>query len=252
MSSLGSLFSAPQISTPQNFTPPGFVSQGLSGSYSGGAYSIMPSANMQSQVGQLQRTFGQAATAFGNLGKTVAPGFSLFRQAGLQDIANQQQSTMSTLQNNLAQRRVLGSSFAQNSLSQTAADFEKQRTDFIAQTYLQELQASNQLTQEQFQAAASKWQVGIQQMNLEAGIAADLTGKAMQSMTSIAEAQAQLDAQNAAGIGSLFGTLGAAGIGALGKYGAASALSGGGGAAAAGGASAFDVGASALPFLALA
>jgi hypothetical protein len=205
---------APQISTPTAFQPPGFTTPGLSGSYSGGNFNIGETAGLQSNVGQLQRTFGQA---FGALGQTVQPGFSLFRQAGLADLTTQQQASRSNLQDNLAQRRIMGSSFANAQQTQQDAEFAAKRDDFIAQSYLQELQASNQLIQEQFQAKVQQFTVGINEMNLEAGIAADLTGKVTSSMAQIAQAQAELDAKAAQGVGSFVGTLAAAGIGAAGN-----------------------------------
>lgn len=209
---------APKISTPTNFTPSGFASGGLSGSYSGGAFNVTQSPALSQQVGQLQSTFGQAASAFGALGQTVQPGFSQFRQAGLADLTTQQQASRSNLQDTLARRRIMGSSFANSQLSQQDAEFAAKRDQFIAQSYLQELQASNQLIQEQFQAKTQQFTTGINEMNLQAGIAADLSAKATSSMASIAEAQAQLDAQAAAGAGSFLGTIGAAGIGAVGRY----------------------------------
>lgn len=249
----------PQI----NYTPPSFSSTGITGTYTGGGgYAFGQTPFLSSMVSQLQSTFGKEASAFGNLAKTVQPGFSLFRQAGLQDIENTRQQTLSNLSDTLAQRRILGSSFANSQVSQANADFAQKKAEFEAQSYLQELQASNQLTQEQFQAASQKFSTSINEMNFEADVAARLTAGASNAMASVAEAQAKLDAQNAQGIGSFFGSIASQGIGAFGRYAGSDAgstaltsLFGGGGsaaggAAAAGGASAFDSGAAAIPFLA--
>jgi hypothetical protein len=218
---MSSLFGGTTISPSQiNFNPANFNvgSTGLTGTYTGGGgFNLQQTQALSSQVGQLQNTFGQAASAFGALGATVQPGFSQFRQAGLADIANQQAQATSNLSNNLAQRRVLGSSFAQNQLSNNAATFAQQQADFTAQSYVQELQASTQLTQQQFQAATQQFSVGINQMNFEAGIAAQLSSQASSSLANIATAQAQLDQQAAqfnatqnsnalAGLGKLAGT----------------------------------------------
>src|SRR4029077_18203531 len=198
--------SAPQI----NYKPGGFFAGGLGATMGGGGnYRVTESQGLKDTIGHLQSTFGQQASELGNLRGTVAPGFSLFRQAGLADIAGQGQASMSNLRDTLAQRRVMGSSFGNAQLSQQQADIEKQRTDFIAQSYLQELSASTQLIQEQYQAATSQFKVGLDQMNFEAGIAAGLTDSANKAMASVATAQAQLDAQNAqanaAGIGKAIG-----------------------------------------------
>lgn len=223
MSSLFGGGSAPQLGpAPRiNFNPSSFSSSGGSASYSGGGYGFTPSAGATANIGGLQSTFGAQAGAIGALRPMVAPGFSAFRQAGLRDLGNQHRASASNLRDNLAQRRILGSSFAQDSLSRNDAEFAKQRTDFIAQSYLQEIDTSNKLIQEQYQAAAQQYSVGINQMNFETGIAAQLTSQATSASASVAQAQAQIDQKqalaqadmnmksdqaNAAGIGKLIGT----------------------------------------------
>lgn len=191
----------------QNFQPAGFQTGGVSATFGGGKYNINQSPAMTQQIGQLQSTFGQQAQAFGNLAQTVQPGFSQMRQAQLSDLSTQQQALKSNLQQNLAQRRILGSSFAQNTLTQADAEYQKQRDQVIAQSYLAELNASNQLIQEQYQAASQQFAVGINQMNFDSGLAAQLTSQATSSMAAMAAAQAQLDAKSAAGVGSFIGSI---------------------------------------------
>jgi hypothetical protein len=181
-----------------NYQPACFNAGGISAtSGAGGTVRVRESAALKQNIGQLQSTFANQASDLAALRGTVAPGYSTFRQAGLSDINTQGQQNVSNLRDQLAQRRVLGSSFANAQLSQQQADIEKQRTDFIAQSYLQELSASNQLIQEQYTAATNGFKVGIDQMNFEAGIAAQLTQSANQTMAQVATAQAKLDQQNA-------------------------------------------------------
>lgn len=197
---MSSLFSAPTI----NYQPQGFSTPGIS--YAGGG-TLSESPTLSGNVGSLQSTFGQQAGALARLNATVTPGFSQLRRAGLSQINTQQKATMSNLAENLSQRRILGSSFANASQSQTAAEFAQQKANFSAQSYLQELQASNQLTQEQYQASTQQYSTFINQSNIEAGIAANLTSQANSALASVATAQANLDAQNSAGIGKFFGSL---------------------------------------------
>lgn len=206
MSFLSNLFGgsttvqAPTLGPPPtiNFAgPTGFNSPGLSGSFSGNSYNLGQSPALSSAIGSLQQTFQGQAAALKNLAGTVAPGFSQFRQAGLADLRNQQRANISNLRDNLAQRRVLGSSFANASISQANADYAQNRSNFIAQSYLQELGASQQLIQQQFTAQASGFKTGLDQLNLESGVAADLSGRATSALASVATAQAQLDQQNA-------------------------------------------------------
>jgi hypothetical protein len=200
---LGGGGGAPKI----NFTPGGFNAGGINASFSGGGYNISEGPGLAGNLASLQQTYGNEAAAFGKLAGTVQPGFSQFRRAGLSDLATQQKRNLSNLSTNLSQRRILGSSFANSQVSQANADYEKNRADFIAQSYLQELQASTTLTQQQFEASSKQFMVAINQSNLEAGLAAQLTGSANAALSSVAKAQAELDAQAAAGSGKLLGTI---------------------------------------------
>lgn len=192
---------APQV----NFQPQGFTNPtGFSVSGSGTA---SESPTLSSNVGNLQSTFQGAAGAFGTLAKSVAPGFSQFRKAGLAAITNTFRSANSNLRDTLAQRRVLGSSFANSQLSQQAADEAQAKSQFEAQATLQEIDASNQLIQEQYNAQAQSFSVAINQSNIESQLAADLTAKNNQIGASIAEANAQLSTDTITGNASLVGTL---------------------------------------------
>lgn len=216
MSFLSNLFggnSAPQI----NYSPSGITNPTGFNVSSGGAVSNSPTLN--ANIGGLQSTFGQAANAFQGLGATVQPGFSQFRQAGLRDITNQFRSSRSNLQDTLAQRRVLGSSFANASLSQNAADEAQAKANFEANSYLQEFQSYNQVLQEQFTAQTQQYSSAINQSNIEAGTAASLTASNNATAAAIAQANAQLQAQAQAGAGSFLGTLLGVGTNALGGKG---------------------------------
>ena len=228
MSFLGSIFGSGSSSAPRiQGTVPNINTSGYAGSYAGGAYNLAPTSALSSTIGNLQSTFGQAASAFGNLAQTVAPGFSQFRQAGLSQLANTQAGNISNLTQNLAQRRVLGSSFANASLSQANADYAQNQANFVAQSYLQELQASQQLIQQEFAAKTSEFKVGLDQMNLEASLAASLSTSASSSMNQIATAQAQLDEKNAEANASGFGKILGLGLSLASKFipGAGPALS---------------------------
>lgn len=211
MSFLGNIFGSGSSSAPRiQATSPNFSSSGYTGAFTPGVgYSLSRTGPLSDTIGSLQSTFSQAASAFGGLARKVAPGFSMFRKAGLTDLANTNAANISNLSQNLAQRRVLGSSFANASISQANADYEKNRSDFIANSYLQEISASQQLIQQEFTAKANEFKVGIDQMNLEASLAAQLTTNASSSMNQIATAQAQLDEKNAEanaqGLGKLLG-----------------------------------------------
>ena len=159
--------SAPQI----NYTPTGFSGGGLTGSMSGGNFNVSPTSARSNLVGGLSSTFGNQATALGQLRSTVTPGFSQFRQAGMNTLESGRQAAIGNLRQNLARRRVLGSSFAQSALGNVDAQYAQNEANFQADAYLKELAANNQLLQQQFEAARGQFTTGLNEMNLEANLA---------------------------------------------------------------------------------
>lgn len=238
---LGGLFGGGGKSAPQvNYTPPGFNAGGMSATFGGNGYSVTPSADRTGAVGNIAGTFGAEAGALGNIGAGFAPGFSNLRASQLNQINSNRTAAIGDLRQNLQNRRVLGSSFAQDAVNRTQAQYDQQEKDTIAQTYLQELQASQQIIQQQYGAAVSSFQTGLTEMNLEAGVASDLTTKASTTMLSAATTQAQLDAANQAGQGKFFGQLGQMAGSAFGGM-----FGGGGASSSLAGKNAFSTGASA-------
>lgn len=214
---MSSLFGGGGSSPQVNFQPKGFFNQyGFNVSPSG---VVGQSPSLTSNISGLQSTFGNQATAFGNLASTVQPGFSQFRQAGLSDIANQFMAQRSNLKDTLAQRRVLGSSFANSQFSQLAATEAQNKADFEASSYIEELNAQYQLIQSQYAAQAQSYSTAISQSNIESATAASLTATNNQIGAQVAEANARLTAQAQAGAGSFLGTLLGVGTNALGGKG---------------------------------
>lgn len=226
MSFLKSIFgggsSAPQI----NYNPSGIVNPTGFSVSPGGA--VSDSSALSSNIGSLQSTFGAQAGALGGLAATVGPGFSQGRQAGLADIANTFMAQRSNLKDSLAQRRILGSSFANSQFSQLAATQAQTQADFEAKSYLDELQAQYQLIQAQYTAQTNQYSTAINQSNIESQTAASLTASNNNIAAQIATANANLQAQAQAGAGSFLGTLIGTGASMLNAKTLAGGLSGGG------------------------
>lgn len=188
-----------------SFAPPGFNAGGISATYGGGGYNVAAGADRTAAVGGLAKTFGDQAGELAGLRSTVAPGFSDFRTAALRDIEDTRKQSIGNLRENLQRRRVLGSSFGQDAASRTDAEFAKQKAETEATSYLQELEASHQLLQDEFTARRGQFQTGLDEMNLEASIAASLAGKATDALSKNAQIEAQLNARAREGSGKLFG-----------------------------------------------
>lgn len=192
---IGGYFGGVNNPAPQtNYTPPGFTGGGLTTSFSNNQYSVSPDANRTAAVGGVASTFGQQAGAISDLRSTVTPGFSQARTTALADLDNQRTSALGNLRDNLAQRRILGSSFATDALSRADQDYQQQRQKTIADSFMSELQANQTLIQQQYTAARGQFQTGLDELNLEAGLASTLTGQATSVLANVATTQTQLDA----------------------------------------------------------
>ena len=200
MSFLNNLFGtsvqAPTITPPTlNVNPASFSGGGLTGSFANNTFSVSPTADRSAAVGGVSTTFGQQASDIAGLRQQWAPGASALRSSLMTALQNNRTQALGNLRDNLAQRRVLGSSFAQNSLASADQEYQQQIQQIQAQTFLQELQAQQGLIQQQYTAARGQFQTNLDEMNLEAGVATQLTSQATQVMSSAATTQAQLDMQ---------------------------------------------------------
>ncbi len=196
MSFLAGIFGGNQVQAPTvNVNPAGFSGGGLTGSFAGNSYGVTADPSRSAAVAGVSNTFGAQASDIANMRSQWTPGFSNLRSSLMTSLQNNRTQALGNLRDNLAQRRVLGSSFAQNSLANADQTYQQQIQQAQAQTFLQELSVQQQLSQQQYAAARGQFQTNLDEMNLEAGIATDLSSKATTAMTQAATTQAQLDMQ---------------------------------------------------------
>jgi hypothetical protein len=189
----------------ESFRPTGFQGGGFGTSFGSGGLTITPTAERLGLVGGLRDSFGGLAGELGGLRSRVAPGMSDLRAARLGEIESARSSAVGNLRDNLARRRVLGSSFGQDALSRAEAEFGDIKGKAAAETFMQEIEMTNNLINQQFAAARGQFQTGLDELNLEAGIASGLAAKATDTMGKNAQFLAALTAQEAAGAGKFFG-----------------------------------------------
>lgn len=222
-------------SGPVSFSPTGINSGGLTSTFGpDGNVSVAPSADRTGLVNNISSTFGDQANAIGGLASQVAPGNSAFLQSQLAALNNAKTASISNLSDNLARRRVLGSSFGQDAISRSNADFGQAAAQQTAQSFLQSIDQTNQLISQQYTAKRQQFQTGLDEMNLEANVAAGLAGKASDQLGANARLLTQLNAQQAQAAGSFFGTAfqpltKALGTGASNMFGGGSNIGNGGG-----------------------
>jgi hypothetical protein len=210
MSFLKSIFGgdAPKIS----YTPGGFSGGGLSASYGPNGYDLSTSPERAGLVSNISNVYGNQAGDIADLRSTVAPGFNQLLQSRIANINDSATKAVGDLRQNLASRRILGSSFGNDTLTRANSEFSRQRDAAISDNFLQSLDANSKLLQQQYTAQRGAYETGLNELNLEADTANKLTQGANSVLGSIASKQAELESaaqgRMSSSIGSLVGTLG--------------------------------------------
>lgn len=190
------------------FTPSGINAGGLKSTFGpDGLVGISADANRMAAVNNIANTFGQQADQLGALRPLVAPGMSGLRSSRLGEVENARLNAIGNLRENLGRRRVLGSSFAQDANTRAEAEFAQQAERVQAETFLQELEMTQQVMQQEFTARRGQFQTGLDELNLEANLAAGLAGKATDALQKNSQVEAMLSAQSQQGAGKFFGQL---------------------------------------------
>lgn len=197
MSFLSGIFGGNQVQAPHiNSVTPSFNGGGLSGTgNANGNYTVTPDANRTAQVGDLSNTYSQLGDQYGNLLKTVAPGYNDLLNSRLTQFNNNAASSIGTLNQNLQSRRVLGSSFGQDTITRAQNQIAQQRDAITSDNFLQSLNASNQLLGQQYDAYSKAFQNNLNELNLEAGIANQMSTNTANILNQNARTQAQLQQQ---------------------------------------------------------
>lgn len=201
------------------FQFPGFNAGGLNASADkSGNYTVSPSAERLGLVNNVAGQFGAQAGELGALRSRVAPGVSDLRAAKLAEIENARLNAVGNLRENLQRRRVLGSSFGQDTLARAENEFGQAKAKASAESFLQELEMTNNLLNQQYEASRNQFQTGLNEMNLQADVAAKLASGATATMGANARFLSELNAKEAAGAGRFMGDITQPFTKALGNY----------------------------------
>lgn len=191
----------------EDFKPLGFRGGGLTARTSGNDITIGSTPGRRKLVGNLQRTFAAQASQIRGLRGQVTPGFGRLTKARLAEVEKGRKRAVGNLSQNLQNRRIFGSSFGQASLAQAEREFAQESERAAAESFLQELELNAQLLQQEFQARRGAFETALGELNLQAELASRLAATATSELGANARLQTQLQAQNASGFGSLFGTI---------------------------------------------
>ena len=211
----------PQIST--QF--PSFNAGGLRATASGNNVRVSSGGQRGRFVRDLSRSFGRQADALSDLRGRVAPGVSDLRASRLQAVEDARNRSIGNLRENLQRRRVLGSSFGADAIGRQEAEFAREAERVEAESFLQELDLTQQLLAQETQARGAAFQTRLNELNLQTDLAADIQSRIAGDLNNNARFQAQLalqagrfNAQSAqqsqAGFGQLAGQ-GLSGVGSI-------------------------------------
>lgn len=182
---------------------------GLRSTFRNNTATVTPSSERTGLVGKIASTFPGQASLLQQLRMSVTPGMSAMRAARLAQLEADRQASTGDLRDNLARRRILGSSFAQDALTRSDLAYAQQKDAIVADSFLQELQMNQQLTNAEFTARRDEFQTQLDELNLEADMATQIASSATSQLGANARLKAQLDSQAAAGAGKFFGGIGA-------------------------------------------
>jgi hypothetical protein len=217
MSFLKSVFGGEKVDAqPVKSTIPDFSGGGLSSIQNGNTFAVTPDATRLGVVGGLSDTFKNLGDITGSLRDTVAPGFNDMLTARLGQINDTARSALGNLSDNLRSRRILGSSFGEDTITRAQSEFARQRQQATADNFIQSLQQNNSLLKQQFEAYTNAFTTKLGELNLEANLASGISSKAADIFAANAQTTAKLqedasksnvsnDINLASGLGSFLG-----------------------------------------------
>lgn len=208
----------------QDILTPGY---NVGSRYSGGGVNTTFTRNNTAAQQEFDARLPRILTNIDTLRTGITPGFSDIRKARLESVRAAKEASLSNLGEQVAQRRLQGSSLETNLRLQTEKTFASEEANQMAQSYIEELQANSQLLTQEFSTVSA----GIERELAELGVAAGVSTNFTQMASSGVQFAASLAASQAGAAGGALGGLlglGVSAFGAQGPFGQGGAFGGGG------------------------
>lgn len=194
---------ANQDKPPYNINTPGLVS-----TREGNVISLNRSPELQALLQNITTTGETTAQQYGNLLSQVEPGIGQLTTSQLATLENKRRQAIGNLRQNLARRRLAGSSFAADAEARANAEFAQQAAATKAQSFLTELQLKSNLIQDQATTLNQDYAAQLAQFNFESQLGAQLSENTTNAIMQAQQFQQSMAAKEAAGKGQFFGTIG--------------------------------------------
>lgn len=207
----------------QRFRPVSFATAGATSAFdpATNTVSVNRTPARESAVSNLVRGFDSQAQAFRGLRGSVAPGagrlsqgLQASTQARISALRGEGRRTVGNIRENLARRRLAGSSFQASEVAAAESEFAM-REDQVraesavaeAQGFMQEIDLTRDLIDKEFGASISGLQTVLQDLNFDTAVGAEIAGLASQLMNDNLRAQAEARAAQEASGEDFLGTI---------------------------------------------
>ena len=188
------------------FQPSGFIGGGISALPQNGNISVTSTPERQGLVTNIANQFSGLGTELRGLLPEVTPGFGRLSKSigdvflsAKESLSGRRREAVGNLAENLASRRIGGTSFGMDALSRATAEFEKEERALTAQeaeaqarTFLQELDMKVNLMNQSTQASIQSFNTFLSELNLQADIGMKLSQGMTEALLKNNAIQAQL------------------------------------------------------------
>lgn len=200
---------------PVSYTGPGhFI-----GFDSGGNITMNRTGEAQGFMDKLLSGMATDEAGFGSLLSQIAPGFGRLTMARGQEIDNARDRAVGNLREQLAKRRVLGASFANDQIGSLERQYMLDKDKALAESIVQEMEMTNQVIQARSEARNKAISTGLAEIQFETGVGAQLTQSVsanlqnlQTAMTDLVKLAATISAQGQIAKGNISANLGNTGI----------------------------------------
>lgn len=175
-----------------NVANAGFYGGGLTGTRVGDRFQVSSSPERQKLIQGISGALNDQARGYAQLRDDFGVGISGLRESLLNRVDNNQRRTISDLKDNMARRKIAGSSFAADTLARAQNKFNQERSRIGEQIGLIELQAQADLIKQQYAATITAYNTGLQELNLQGDAAIKLATQGQAALSQLAQIQSDL------------------------------------------------------------
>ncbi len=206
--SLSSTPGAPATAETRRITTPGYALSTVGDSLTLERRPELAGALSSIQAGRLAE-----ADRLKALLPSVEPGMGRLTEASLAALESRRRRAIGNLQENLAQRRIAGSSFAGDITARAEREFGEEEQKIRAESFMQELALKTEIINQEATARIKAYTEYLTQSNFEAELGTRVSTGIANIMAENARWEAQMEAQEASDRGGLLGTIIGGGIG---------------------------------------